>query len=156
MKYLLIIFVVAIALAPLSHFLPSKRQRQIAKLREYAAVHGLFVEFRDVPGSDTGRGKSRDRAGHDTIYYGKRLPPSKHRRGQQGGAWLREQDGWVSLGRRLPVPAPLQELPGDILAASVDEGSCGIYWRESGGIELVEHITRVLERWSEELRATES
>ena len=156
MKYLLIIFVVAIALAPLSHFMPSKRQRQIAKLREYAAVHGLFVEFRSQPGNDVGRDKSRGRAGHDIIYYGKRLPPSKQRRGQQSGAWLREQGGWVSLERRLPVPAPLQDLPADILAASVDEGSCGIYWRESGGVELVAQITRTLELWSEELRATES
>ena len=161
MKYLLIVFVVAIALAPLSHFMPSKRQRQIAKLREYAAVHGLFVEFRSRPGrfrpgSDIGRDKSRDRAGHDTIYYGKRLPPSKQKRGQQSGVWLREPGGWVSLERRLPVPAPLQDLPAEILAASVDEGSCGIYWRESGGVELVAQITRTLELWSEELRATES
>ena len=161
MKYLLIIFVVAIALAPLSHFMPSKRQRQIAKLREYAAVHGLFVEFRSQPGrsqpgSDVGGDKSRDRAGHDTIYYGKRLPPSKQKRGQQSGVWLREPGGWVSLERRLPVPAPLQDLPAEILAASVDEGSCGIYWRESGGVELVAQITRTLELWSEELRATES
>ena len=38
MTYLLIIFVIALALAPLSHFVPSKRQREIARLREYAAV----------------------------------------------------------------------------------------------------------------------
>jgi len=48
--YLLIIFVIALALAPLSHFVPSKRQRKVVCLREYAAVHGLFVEFRTLPG----------------------------------------------------------------------------------------------------------
>ena len=156
MKYLLIMFVIAIALAPLSHFFPSKRQRQIAKMREYAAVHGLFVEFRAVPGSDKGRVKSRDRAGHDTIYYGRRLPPSKQRRGQQTSAWLREEGAWTSLGRRLPVPGPLLQLPEQVLAASVDESSCGIYWREPGGIEPVAQITRILEAWSEDLRAIES
>jgi hypothetical protein len=156
LKYLLIIFVIAIALAPLSHFAPSKRQRQIARLREYAAVHGLFTEFRSLPGSAAGRARSRDQAGHETIYYGKRLPPSKHRRGQQGCAWLREQGDWVSLGPRVPAPALLRELPAEILAASVDEGSCGVYWRESGGVELVAQITRILTLWSEELRATES
>ena len=49
MKYVLILFVIALALAPLSHFYPSKRQRLVARMREYAAVHGLFVEFRDLP-----------------------------------------------------------------------------------------------------------
>ena len=156
MKYLLIMFVIAVALAPLSHFVPSKRQRQIAKMREYAAVHGLFVEFRPMPGSDRERVKSRDRAGHDTIYYGKRLPPSRARRGQQTRVWLQEEGAWTSLGRRLPVPDPLQQLPEQVRAASVDESSCGIYWRESGGIELVAQITRLLELWSEDLRAIES
>ena len=52
MKYLLILFIIALALAPLTHFLPSKRQRKVAGLREYAAVHGLFVEFRKLPGSE--------------------------------------------------------------------------------------------------------
>ncbi len=46
LTYFIIIFVVALALAPLSHFLPSKRQRKVAGMREYAAVHGMFVEFR--------------------------------------------------------------------------------------------------------------
>ncbi len=63
MTYLLIIFVIAVALAPLSHFVPSKRQRQIARMREYAAVHGLFVEFRGVPGRDRVRARDRDGAG---------------------------------------------------------------------------------------------
>ena len=49
LTFLLIVFVIALALAPLGHFVPSKRQRAIARMREYAAVHGLFVEFRDLP-----------------------------------------------------------------------------------------------------------
>ena len=50
MKYFLILFVLALAIAPLTHFLPSKRQRQIARMREYAALHGMFVEFRKLEG----------------------------------------------------------------------------------------------------------
>ena len=49
LTYFLIIFVIAVALAPLGHFLPSKRQRKVARMREYAAVHGMFVEFRALP-----------------------------------------------------------------------------------------------------------
>ena len=153
MTYLLIFFVIVVALVPLTHFMPSKRQREVARMREYAAVHGLFVEFRTVPGRASGRIKSRDRAGHDTIYYGKRLPPAKQKKPEQTPAWLFEEQGWVALGRRLVVPELLVQLPAQVLAASVDEGSCGIYWRESGGVDAVEQIRQVLELWAGQLRA---
>lgn len=152
MTYLLIIFVIAIALAPLSHFVPSKRQRAIARMREYAAVHGLFVEFREVPGRELGRFRQRNSAGRETIYYGKRLPPARDK-GDKARAWLRENDEWVGLERRMAVPPALARLPAEVLAAGVDSGSCGIYWQESGAVEDVEQIRQVLEQWSVELRA---
>ncbi len=151
LTYLLILFVIAIALAPLSHFIPSKRQRAIAGMREYAAVQGLFVEFRQVPGREKGRMKVRDGAGRDTIYYGKRLPPAKHKC-EQTRAWLYENDTWTGLERRLPIPDALAHLPAQVFAASVDGGSCGIYWQESGTVEDVEQIRQVLEAWSGQLQ----
>ena len=146
MSYFLIIFIIALALAPLAHFMPSKRQREIARMREYAAVRGLFVEFRNNPGA----GERAGRSAGDIIYYGIRLPP---RRGDpvENGSWVLGQEGWRSLGGRVPIPVPLLELPVDIIAASVDQSSCGIYWREAAGEERVEQIRRVLERWSREL-----
>lgn len=145
LTYLLIIFVIALALAPLAHFLPSKRQRDIARMREYAAVHGLFVEFRNLPATGNVPASSRD-----VIYYGKRLP-NKRASPVETAAWLRSQEGWRSVGRRLPVPAPVQELSPDIIAASVDQSSCGVYWTESAGEAGVEQIRQVLERWCEAL-----
>ena len=118
MTYLLILFVIAIALAPLSHFVPSKRQRQIARMREYAAVHGLFVEFRDVPRRQYQDARQRNPVGHDTIYYGKRLKPSRNR-GEGARAWLREEEGFVGLERRLAPPSELAGLPPQVLAAGV-------------------------------------
>lgn len=148
LTYLLILFVVALALAPLGHFLPSKRQRKVAKLREYAAVHGLFVEFRDAPtGSVPAAAPVSPR---DVIYYGKRIS-AKRAVPVVAGAWIQAPEGWRNVGRRLPVPALLQNLPADILAASVDEGSCGVYWVESSGEEGVERIRQALEHWNEEL-----
>ena len=156
MTYLLIIFVIAVALAPLSHFVPSKRLREIARMREYAAVHGLFVEFRRLPGSETGRGKSAGGSGkagsQDTIYYGKRLPPPKNRAVRRQ-AWLRHGQEWRGLERRVAVPASLALLPAPVLAASMDDSSCGVYWREAGGEEPVELIRQCLEDWSEQLRS---
>jgi hypothetical protein len=148
--YLLIIFIIALALAPLSHFVPSKRQRRIAHLREYAAVNGLFVEFRTLPDKAGRAAKSAALPGGDIIYYGKRLRP---RRGSpvERGSWICDDEGWRGLDRRTPVPASLLQLPDGILAASVEEASCGIYWQESGSEACVEQIKQVLEAWSEEL-----
>ncbi|RLQ22933.1 hypothetical protein DWB85_05690 [Seongchinamella sediminis] len=144
MKFLLILFIVALALAPLTHFLPSKRQRLVARMREYAAVHGLFVEFRDLP-SRTPVSGSGGRS-QQVIYYGKRLPPSRRER-RLRTAWLREDDGWRSLGRRVAAPAAAAGLPASVLAISVDEGSCGAYWQEAGAEADVEQIVAALEAW---------
>jgi hypothetical protein len=149
MTYLFILFVIAVALAPLSHFVPSKRQREIARLREYAAVHGLFVEFRALPGARPGR--SRESAGKQTIYYGRRLPASR-KKSASAQAWLREGEAWRALERSTGIPEVLRQMPLQVLAASADENSCGAYWRESGGVEVVEQIRQALEAWSGQLR----
>ena len=145
LTYLLILFVVILALAPLTHFLPSKRQRKIARLREYAAVHGLFVEFRSLPGAD-----QLPRPDGEVIYYGKRLPASRVET-VPTAAWQRQQQEWRGVNTRFPVPASLHDLPAPVLAASVDPSSCGVYWTESGGEETVEQIRQVLEQWRAEL-----
>ena len=120
-------------------------------MREYAAVHGMFVEFRGVPGRNRSRSQGRDRAGQDTIYYGKRLPPARTK-GVVALAWLYDREGWVGLERRFAVPPALAQLPAQVLAASVDDSSCGVYWREAGTVQDVELIRQVLELWAEQLR----
>ena len=120
-------------------------------MREYAAVHGLFVEFRGIPGRDRARSDNRDRAGQETIYYGKRIRPARSKR-QKTQAWRFDNGSWAGLERRAAVPPELASMPAEVLAASVDEGSCGVYWRESGGVEKVELIRRVLEAWAGEVQ----
>ncbi len=149
LEILLILFVIAVALAPLTHFLPSKRQRQVAKLREYAAVHGLFVEFRNLPGSDISITGSAQRA-QQMIYYGKRLPPSR-REPRSRLAWLPGERGWKGQGHRQPAPACSEKFPAHILASSQEEGSCGVYWLEPGTEQDVQCIVDALEAWAEEL-----
>jgi hypothetical protein len=143
LTYLLIILVIALALAPLGHFLPSKRQRELARMREYAAVHGLFVEFRNAP---TLGGARRVRP-REVIYYGKRLPAALATP-IESATWVRREDGWRCVGSRQPVPAPVAELSTEVLAASIDPSSCGVYWTESDGEAGVEQIRLALERWS--------
>lgn len=151
LTFLLIMAVVALAIAPLIHFLPSKRQRTVTGLREYAAVHGLFVEFRHAPTRVTLSAPTRAAISapiRDVIYYGKRLPTSRSGT-VESAAWTKDQEGWRSVGRRLPAPAPLEELCVGVIAASVDQFSCGVYWRETEGEEGVEQIRQILERWCE-------
>ncbi|NQX89496.1 MAG: hypothetical protein HRT77_12605 [Halioglobus sp.] len=145
LEYLLIFFVLALAITPLTHFLPSKRQRQVARMREYAAVHGLFVEFRELVGVSG----VTERKG-DVIYYGKRLPAARSQP-LQPGTWLKTAEKWRSKGVRRPVPKPLLELRAPVLGASVDEVSCGVYWTESTNEDTVAAIRLALDRWHTEL-----
>jgi hypothetical protein len=42
-------------------------------------------------------------------------------------------------------------MPATILAASLDEGSCGIYWLEVGDEADVKQIVSALEAWQGQL-----
>ncbi len=141
MKYLLILLVLALALAPLTHFVPSKRQRHQAKMREFAAVNGLFVEFRDLPGSPAG-----ERA-EQVIYYGRRLPASRGEP-RRRRAWLRDAQGWRGVGHREQPPPASDQFPAQVLALSEDEGSRGVYWREDGEEAELQSIIAALEAWN--------
>ena len=152
MIWLFIALVVAVALAPLTHFAPSKRQRQLAKMREQAALSGLFVEFRSPPGgAATERQAGAARGG--IIYYGRRLPASVAGVRQVG--WLREAQGWRSVGDRVVAPACLQDLTQPVIAASIDQGSCGVYWTEAVDVadaeRAVDEIGAVLDAWLTQL-----
>jgi len=151
MEYVIILLVVALAIAPLSHFAPSKRQRAVARMREFAAVKGLFVEFRQLPGKTVETGQGRQ----DIIYYGKRLPPA---RGEEPliGSWYQGEDGWRATRGIKKPPEILAQLPPAVLAAGADQGSCGIYWRESGDEEELAAIILVIDQWANSLRSRES
>ncbi|WP_207796401.1 hypothetical protein [Pseudohalioglobus lutimaris] len=153
MKYLLIVFILGLAVAPLTHFLPSKRQRQLARMREYAAVHGLFVEFRDLPAA-AGHSAQAART-RQVIYYGKRLVASRGEP-RQRRAWLREDDGWRGLQRRWEEPVSAAVMPASVMALGVDEGSCGAYWMEDGEESDVEVIVEALQLWAGALSGKES
>jgi len=145
MIYLLIIFIIALALAPLAHFAPSKGQRRVARLREFAAVQGMFVEFRTVPsGALSASETAAYRRGH-TIYYGLRIPATG-RRERRVGAWVYGEQSWRSIPRGSGVPVALEDLPADIFAATIDEGSCGIFWQEGGEEAEITRIYQVLTR----------
>jgi hypothetical protein len=141
LSYLIIILIIGLALAPLSHFVPSKSQRKAARLREYAALNGLFVEFRDLPNQKI---KARGGALAHTIYYGRRVRPALEGPPKRL-CWLFEQGQWLGSPARVEVPEAVLALPDGVLAASADRESCGIYWLEVGDETEVDQIAVVLE-----------
>jgi hypothetical protein len=146
---LIILFVVAVALVPLIQFKPSARQREIARLRECAALNGLFVEFRDVPGREEYRRQAGANPG-TVIYYGKRLP-AKVQTPDEPRHWITHDGQWQAVGRWRAIPDPVAQLAVPLLAASVARDSCGVYWTEGGTVADVEAISRALATWSEAL-----
>lgn len=146
---LIILVALAMVIGPLMQLLPSKQQRLTAQLREYAAINGLFVEFRNTPG----HAEVLRQNGIETsavIYYGKRLPAA---RGEERSAvnWTRDGKDWHAVGKYHAAPVQLGELPDAVVAASVDDSSCGVYWVESREQADVEQIRQALEAWSSDL-----
>ncbi len=144
MAYLIIFGALALALAPLVHFMPSKRQRRLARLREYAAVHGLFVEFRNLPT------RGLDSRPDQVLYYGRRLKASRGAP-RSRRSWQRAPGGWEPLAHRDSAPAAAALLPAQALAIGVDEASCGAYWREDGEEDEVAAIVAAVDAWQREM-----
>lgn len=151
MGYGIIVVVLLLALAPLWHFVPTKRQKHQASLRECAALSGLFVEFRDLPlGPERlARLSATER---QVLYYGLRLPASR-KSPRERRAWFREQGDWQSRPARQQPPKIAAKLPDVVLAIAVSEESCGIFWQERGDDNLVREIAVLLEQWKGEVLA---
>ena len=149
MELLLIAGAVLMVLAPLSNFFPSKRQRRQASLRQAAAQAGLFVEFRGLPGGEL----PADPGAGEVIYYGLRLAAAQGRR-QRRQAWLCRGGQWLPLPAAGAPPDLLRAAPEGVLAASVDEGSCGLYWQEQGDAAMVQAMGLLLRQWREALVGT--
>ena len=94
----------------------------------------------------------REERSQQIIYYGKRLPPSR-REPRERTAWLRDNEGWRSLQKRVTEPPAAARLPASIMAISIDEGSCGAYWQEAGDEAEVEQIVAALTAWQEQLQS---
>lgn len=150
MAYLIIGVVVVLALAPLWHMMPSPGQRRVAKLREVAALAGLFVEFRDLPVSPERLARLAT-SERQVLYYGVRLPASRGEP-RKSVQWERVSGpDWRSTDRKFLLPNEVAALPPAVLAVGVSEASCGLYWREEGTPEEVGDFAVVLKAWSEKI-----
>jgi hypothetical protein len=133
MSYLLILVVVLVAVSPLLTMMPSRRQRQLANLRQAAASAGLYVQFqRDLPGE------------REAVLYG-----CRRQRGDRPtalGTYVREGSGWRAKDGLWPEDrlALLADLPGGVSEIREEMGGVIALWDEHGEAEEVQAIARVL------------
>jgi hypothetical protein len=138
MTYLLIAFVVMVALSPLLSMLPSRRQRQLADLRQAAASAGLYVQLLPTPvGSDA----------PPDVFYG-----CRRQRGDNPSAgrvrYQREDVQWRAVDRTWPAErlGLLSEFPEGVSEIREDGAGIGVVWDERGEREDVEAMARILRR----------
>lgn len=144
--------VLLLALAPLSHFWPTKRQRRLAHIREQAALSGLYVELRKLPAH---RKVDIHISADDRrywVYYGLRLAPKVK---VPIGSWLRTQGGWVNLTGDQEIPEDLAALPEGLDVVSSTPGSVGFFWQERGGEEVLHQALACLKSVAEKGRPSE-
>ena len=144
--YLLIGLLLLVALSPLLSIMPTRRQRQLANLRQAAASAGLYVRFDktadeaerpSVPGSTQGDGPR-------AVLYGCRRERGDAR--GEPGVYRRDGEDWLAnAGRWSPERLKaLAELPGGVSEIRDEMSGIAVLWDEQGEAEDVREIARVL------------
>jgi hypothetical protein len=137
--YLLIAFVVMVALSPLISMMPTRRQRQIADLRQQAAILGLTVQLRERP----------DASGSGEIlpFYGRHRQRSD-RKCSGNVVYRRSGDNWSASTGSIPTPLPtlFAGLPEGVSHVCESLHDVGLFWDERGPEADVERIDEVLQQ----------
>ena len=132
MTWVLIVFVVMVALSPLLSMRPSRQQRRLAALREQAALAGMVVQLQplpDIPDSGLQPFYSRRRPREDKQPY----PSVVYRRAAQG---------WLIGYREVPaeVAEPLAAMPEGVSHVTASTAGIGVFWDETGSTQDLEQI----------------
>ena len=141
MAYLLIIFLILIALAPLVWVKSSPRQQQIARLRRLATTEGLHVTLCHAPDAREGEGRL------DQVKYTLSWPVNLATE-EKPGQWLllhhsRRGDpspwqDWTWLNRsrdsatKQSINEVVEKFTGDVSGLSCNAEGVQLYWREKG------------------------
>ncbi len=148
MTYLFIFLGLAMVIAPLMAFKPSKTVKRQMAFRERAIALGLQVKVADLPQSH--RDKVRREAIEQGVVY--RLPFIRRQslahinrqccvNTEQGLEW----SGQVEDVVKVLFEAQFQQLTEDTVALELSSVGVGVYWREQGTIERVEQLHQVLD-----------
>ena len=138
--YLIIIFIVAVAIAPLASALPSRAQRREAHLRSYASSLGLTIKFEPAP--DVPARFRFEPSPHLVAYRLRDANVEKDARKELllinvGGQWIDSfTESVVQLsGHDGPTGAEL---------ATVNRGVATVFWNERGDDDDVDRLHQLL------------
>ena len=138
MTYFLIALVVLVALSPLISMMPSRRQRQIASLRQRAVLCGMTVQLREFA--------EKPADGELRPYYGRHRQRGD-RRGVASAVYRHNGDCWHASPGTIPaaLSALLERLPVGVSRVCEDVQSVGLFWDERGEETDVERINEILQ-----------
>lgn len=140
LKFLLIVFVVMVALSPLLSMMPSRQQRRLAGLREQAAALGLSIQLLDLP----------TLAGSEPLQpFYRRQRREQEPRGEDRQMFLRRESRWVLNSRTVSAAqnVRLAQFPASVRGLMIDTDGAGVFWDESGDLQELEAIYDLLARW---------
>ncbi len=155
-QWIMVIFIVlavSLAIAPIYWMRPSPRQRQLARLRDYALKLGLRPEITTVPAA-------MQQAGYPAkaMKYQWHRPEGDWPR--EGGTWLallqpanspEQQFSWPGRGDLAGPDVLLEPLlespPESLLAIEASPSGLGFYWHEAGDNARVDQLFQLLQPW---------
>jgi hypothetical protein len=147
MAYLIIAFVVIMAISPIFWMRPSPRQKQLERLRDYAVKQGLDVSIAKLPE------KLRYRHDFDMMTcYSKYHPRGAKQQNVLRKKWFISMEkgfDWVSRPD-LEYQQQLQEITADLPEScsyvEAEQLFVAVYWREKGDSSTVDQVTEVIEK----------
>jgi hypothetical protein len=134
-NYLIILFVVAVAVGPIFWMMPSPRQKRQAALRDYALAQGFQMKVCKIPQSH--RAKVREERPQEGIVY--RLTVKQ--RGRKPRLNHSDPANYMLCQREnveqtdncvAPLREALEQLPEDVVALEYNGLWLGVYWQERG------------------------
>ena len=137
MAWVLIIFVIFVALSPLLSMRPSRRQRHIADLRQQAAIGGMLVQLQPLP-------QTTD-SGLRPFYSRRRVRQEDQAR--PSVIYRRTAQGWLSAQQKIaPRVRPLlAAMPAGVSHVSDTDLAVGAFWDENGSEDDLQQIDKLLQ-----------
>lgn len=140
MVYLIVILAIGLVLGPLMAAMPTKRQREVASLRERASAQGLRVSLKSPPEIPP-----RFKFSCDiplTIYSG--MIPKARKSSVQQGLYVHTSEGWQAKAVGEQAPALLAELPVSAPIVFIGWDEVQVFWSERGGEPELDRIISVI------------
>ena len=155
MSYLIILLIVAVVVGPVMWMMPSAKQKQQIRIRDYAMRQGLQIKIADLPQSH--KQMVRKESPVQGVVY--RLPLTSDKpitlktisclkKVEQGYEWQGQpQQELQSLFEDV-----LAQCPESAMGLELSGAGVACYWQERGGEAAVDQIKSALEKFRAQIK----